>query len=174
MVAPPIRSKDGKEALVAAYARAGMSQHAWRDAAVRVDARLAALDGIAVGGAALATVQVTRQIQDDLTFAEELAFPVLFLLALWVFRSLVAALLPIVCGALTILGGLLVLRLLDLAMPVSTYALNIVIGIGLGLGIDYSLLLVSRYREELARHGPGLEAVRRTMATAGRPSPSAP
>ena len=65
-------------------------------------------------------------------------------------------------------AALLVLRLLDLATPVSTYALNIVIGIGLGLGIDYSLLLVSRYREELARHGPGLEAVRRTMATAGR------
>ncbi len=168
LVAPPIRSRDSRQALIAAYARAGLSQHAWRDAAVRVKDRLAALDGIAVGGAAIATVQVTHQIQDDLTFAEELAFPVLFLLALWVFRSLVAALLPIVCGALTILGGLLVLRLLDLAMPVSTYALNIVIGIGLGLGIDYSLLLVSRYREELARHGPGLEAVRRTMATAGR------
>ncbi|HEY6054544.1 MAG TPA: MMPL family transporter, partial [Gaiellaceae bacterium] len=80
----------------------------------------------------------------------------------------VAALLPLACGALTILGGLLVLRLLDLATPMSTYALNIVTGTGLGLGIDYSLLLVSRYREELARLGPGPEAVRRTLATAGR------
>jgi RND superfamily putative drug exporter len=53
-------------------------------------------------------------------------------------------------------------------MPVSSYALNIVTGIGLGLGIDYSLLLVSRYREELARFGPGPDAVRRTIATAGR------
>jgi RND superfamily putative drug exporter len=164
----PIRSRDGKEALVAGYARAGLSQRAWRDAAQRVNDRLAAVGDVAMGGAALATVQVNRQIQDDLTFAEELAFPVLLLLAFWVFRSLVAALLPIVCGALTILGGLLVLRLLDLAMPVSTYALNIVTGIALGLGIDYSLLLVSRYREELARHGPGRQAVRRTMATAGR------
>jgi uncharacterized membrane protein YdfJ with MMPL/SSD domain len=168
VIGATIRSKDGQEALVSGYARADLSQHVWRDAAERVKRRLEGVGDVAMGGAALATVQVTHQIQDDLTFAEELAFPVLLLLALWVFRSLVAALLPIVCGALTILGGLLILRLLDLATPVSTYALNIVIGIGLGLGIDYSLLLVSRYREELAHHGPGLEAVRRTVATAGR------
>jgi uncharacterized membrane protein YdfJ with MMPL/SSD domain len=168
VTAAPLRSKDGTEALIAAYARAGLSQRVWRDAAERVNGRLAPVGGVAMGGAALATVQVNRQIQDDLTFAEELAFPILFLLTLWVFRSLVAALLPIVCGALTILAGLLVLRLVDLVTPVSTYALNIVTGIALGLGLDYSLLLVSRYREELARLGPGPEAVRRTMATAGR------
>jgi len=168
VTAAPISSKDGREALIAAYARAGLSQRVWRDAAERVNARLAPIGDVAMGGAALATVQVTRQIQDDLTFAEELAFPLLLLLAFWVFRSLVAALLPIACGALTILGGLLILRLVDLALPVSTYALNIVIGIGLGLGIDYSLLLVSRYREEMARHGPGLDAALRTIATAGR------
>jgi RND superfamily putative drug exporter len=168
VTAPPLRSRDGREALIAAYARAGESHRSWRDAAVRVSDRLAAMSGVEMGGTALATVQVNHQIQHDLTFAEELAFPVLFLLTLWVFRSLVAALLPIACGALTILGGLLILRLVDLATPVSTYALNIVTGIGLGLGIDYSLLLVSRYREELARRGPGFDAVRRTMATAGR------
>ena len=60
------------------------------------------------------------------------------------------------------------LRLLDLLLPMSTFALNIVTGAGLGLGIDYSLLLVSRYREELVRHGPGADAVRATLATAGR------
>jgi len=168
VVTMPIRSRDGREALVAAYAEAGISQRTWREAAERVDERLAPVDGIAVGGTALATTQVNRQIQHDLALAEKIAFPLLFLLAFWVFRSLVAALLPLVCGALTILGGLLILRLVDVAMPVSSYALNIVTGIGLGLGIDYSLLLVSRYREELARLGPGPDAVRRTLATAGR------
>lgn len=168
VVAPPLPSRDRTAALVSAYAKAGVSQRVWREAAERVEERLAAIDGVAIGGTAIATTQVNRQVQDDLAFAERIAFPLLFLLSLWVFRSLVAAALPIVCGALTILGGLLLLRLVDAAMPVSSYALNIVTGIGLGLGIDYSLLLVSRYREELQRHGPGAEAVRRTMATAGR------
>jgi RND superfamily putative drug exporter len=140
----------------------------WREAAGRVNLRLASIGGVAMGGTALATLQVNHQVQHDLAFSEKLAFPLLFLLALWVFRSVVAALLPIVCGGLTILGGLLVLRLVDLATPVSTYALNIVTGIGLGLAIDYSLLLVSRFREELVRLGPGPDAVRRTVATAGR------
>jgi RND superfamily putative drug exporter len=161
-------SRDGKEALLAAYAKAGVSQRLWREAASRVNERLSGIGGVAAGGTALATTQVNQQVQHDLTFAEEIAFPLLFLLALWVFRSVVAALLPIACGALSILGGLLALRLIDSVTPVSTYALNIVTGIGLGLGLDYSLLLVSRYREELARDGPGAEAVRRTVATAGR------
>ena len=87
-----------------------MSQRLWREAADRVETRLASVGDVAMGGTALATTQVNHQVQHDLTFAEEIAFPLLFLLALWVFRSVVAALLPLVCGALTILGGLLVLR----------------------------------------------------------------
>ncbi len=168
VVAPPLLSSDGQEAIVSAYARSGISQRLWREAARRVQSRVAAVPGTAVGGTSLATSQVNRQVEHDLTRAEKIAFPILFLLALWVFRSVVAALLPLVCGALTILGSLVLLRLLNRAMPVSTYALNIVTGAGLGLGIDYSLLLVSRYREELARRGPGPEAVRATLATAGR------
>src|SRR5450830_328235 len=167
-IASPLRSRDGREALLAAYARANISERVWRQSAERLDTRLASLRGVVMGGTALATVQVNHQVQHDLTRAEEIAFPFLFLLALWVFRSVVAALLPVLCGGLTILGALLLLRGLDTLMPVSTYALNIVTGSGLGLGIDYSLLLVSRYREELARSGPGPEALRTTVATAGR------
>jgi uncharacterized membrane protein YdfJ with MMPL/SSD domain len=167
-LAAPLRSHDGRQALLAASARADVSQRVWRQAAQRVETGLAGVRGVAVGGTALATVQVNHQVQHDLTRAEEIAFPFLFLLALWVFRSVVAAMLPILCGGLTILGALLLLRILDALTPVSTYALNIVTGAGLGLGIDYSLLLVSRYREELARSGPTAEALQATLATAGR------
>ena len=166
--AKPLLSRDRSEAIVPAYARATVSEHAWSLAAERVARQLRAMPGVAVGGPAIAITQVNDQVEHDLTHAEELAFPLLFLLALWVFRSLVAALLPLVCGALTILGSLLMLRVLNAVSPVSSYALNIVTGAGLGLGIDYSLLLVSRFREELARRGPGAEAVRATLATAGR------
>jgi uncharacterized membrane protein YdfJ with MMPL/SSD domain len=166
--APTLYSRDRRAALVAAYGRAGVSEARWRSAAERVSARLAAVPGTAVGGAAIGTSQVNSQVQRDLTHAEELAFPVLFVLALVVFGSVVAALLPLVCGGLTILGALLLLRLLDTVTPISTYALNIVTGAGLGLAIDYSLLLVSRYREELTRRGPGAAAVRATVSTAGR------
>ncbi len=167
-IAPTVFSRDRREAIVSAYARAGISEDAWRQAAERAAGRLAHVEDVAAGGTALATLQVNRQVQHDLTHAEELAFPVLFLLALVVFRSVVAAVLPLLCGALSILGALLLLRVLNVFTPVSSYALNIVTGAGLGLAIDYSLLLVSRYREELVRHGPGPEAVRATLRTAGR------
>ena len=167
-VAPALLARDRRAAIVAGYASARVSQRMWRTAATRLEQRLARIPDTALGGTAIATEQVNRQVQHDLTHAEELAFPVLFALALWVFRSVVAALLPVACGLLTIAGALLLLRLLNVAMPVSTYALNIVTGAALGLGIDYSLLLVSRFREELARAGSVGAAVRETLATAGR------
>jgi RND superfamily putative drug exporter len=166
VVAQVLRSRDGRAVIVPAYARADSSGSAWRDAAARLQRTLP--PWAVLGGPSLATKQVNARVQSDLTRAEAYAFPLLFVLALWVFRSVVAALLPLVCGALTILGALLLLRILDILTPVSSYALNIVTGAGLGLGIDYSLLLVSRFREEVARIGPGPDAVRATLATAGR------
>jgi uncharacterized membrane protein YdfJ with MMPL/SSD domain len=100
--------------------------------------------------------------------AEMLAFPLLLLLSLLFFRSGVAALLPLMIGALAIVGTFLLLRLANEAVDVSIFALNLTTGLGLGLAIDYSLFVVSRYREEIAKSGPGLAAMRRTMNTAGR------
>ena len=126
-----------------------------------------ALPGL-VGGAAVASEQVRAQSERDLFRAELIALPLLTLLGLWVFRSLVAALLPVAAGILSIATTLALLRVANFAVPISIFALNLVTGAGLGLAIDYSLLLVSRYREELDRSGPGLEALQRTVATAGR------
>jgi RND superfamily putative drug exporter len=158
-------SRDGKLVATAAYflpdVRAG-------DAAARIASRLDRLPGVLVGGSALANKQVNREVERDLVRAEAIAFPLLLLLAFWIFRSLVAAIVPLLAGGLTLVVTLLVLRLVNAAHPLSVYALNLVTGAALGLAIDYSLLLVSRYREEMARAGPGNGAVRATVATAGR------
>ena len=100
--------------------------------------------------------------------AEMLAFPILFLLSLLFFRSAVAALLPLLIGGLAIVGTFLLLRLANELVDVSIFALNLTTGLGLGLAIDYSLFVVSRYREEIAKVGPGAEAMKRTLNTAGR------
>ncbi|HEX6117632.1 MAG TPA: MMPL family transporter, partial [Solirubrobacterales bacterium] len=139
-----------------------------QEAADAIAHRLAGERGVTVGGGALAQIQVNEQVEDDLRTAELYAFPILFLLSLLFFRSLVAALLPLLVGGLAIVGTFLTLTAAAELTSVSIFALNLVTGLGLGLAIDYSLFIVSRYREEIAKSGPGLEAMRATMATAGR------
>ena len=124
--------------------------------------------GVVVGGFAVAQEQVNKQVEDDLRMAELLAFPLLFLLSLLFFRSLVAAVLPLMIGGLAIVGTFLILRVASEFGSISVFALNLTTALGLGLAIDYSLFIVSRYREEIAKDGPGLAAMRRVMATAGR------
>ena len=121
-----------------------------------------------LGGAAVAQQQVGDQVQHDLKRAELLAFPLLFLLSLLIFRGLIASLLPVLVGGVAIVSTFLVLRLVDQVVGLSVFSINLVTGLGLGLAIDYSLFMVSRYREELAAVGPGEEALRRTVQTAGR------
>jgi RND superfamily putative drug exporter len=140
----------------------------WQAAAERIADDLAGTPGVKVGGPALAQAQVNHQVESDLQRAELLAFPLLFLLSLLFFRSLVAAALPLLVGGLAIVGTFLTLSLASEVGSISIFALNLTTGLGLGLAIDYSLFIVSRYREEIAKDGPGLAAMRRTMATAGR------
>jgi len=151
---------------------------AQQDAASSIDDQLSGKPGVTVGGGALAQEQVNKQTESDLRRAEMLAFPLLFLLSLLFFRSLVASLLPLLVGGLAIVGTFLILRIASEVGSISIFALNLTTGLGLGLAIDYSLFIVSRYREELARrgvdsHGAGgrterWEALRATMRTAGR------
>ena len=124
--------------------------------------------GVVVGGFAVAQEQVNKQVEKDLRMAELIAFPLLFLLSLLFFRSLVAAALPLMIGGLAIVGTFLILRIASEFGSISIFALNLTTALGLGLAIDYSLFIVSRYREEIAKDGPGLAAMRRVLATAGR------
>jgi putative drug exporter of the RND superfamily len=140
----------------------------WEEAGAAIADRFEDREGVIVGGPAVAQEQVNKQVETDLQQAEMLAFPLLFLLSLLFFRSLVASLLPLMIGALAIVGTFLILRLASEFGSISIFALNLTTALGLGLAIDYSLFVVSRYREEIAKDGPGLAAMRRVMATAGR------
>ena len=139
-----------------------------QDDAKRLQSEFAGQRDVELGGGAIANAQVNTQVGNDLARAELFAFPFIFLLSLLFFRSLVASLLPPLLGVLAILATLFALRVVSSFTDLSVFALNIVTGLGLGLAIDYSLFMVSRYREETARSGFNIEALRRTLATAGR------
>lgn len=139
-----------------------------QDAGAEIADELSAHPGVLVGGFAVAQEQINKQVEKDLKMAELLAFPLLFLLSLLFFRSLVASVLPLMIGGLAIIGTFLILRLASEFASISIFALNLTTALGLGLAIDYSLFIVSRYREEIARTGPGLTAMRRVLATSGR------
>ncbi len=121
-----------------------------------------------VGGQIVAQKQISEQIEKDLTRAEIVTLPILAILLLVFFRSVVAAMIPLLLGAIAIIGGLGVTRLLSEFTDIQQYAINIITVLGLGLSVDYSLLMVSRYREELARKGATPDsAIERTVATSG-------
>jgi uncharacterized membrane protein YdfJ with MMPL/SSD domain len=123
---------------------------------------------VGVAGFATSFDEVNDQTREDLTTAELIAFPILAVLLLIVFRAVVAAAIPLAIGVISIVAMLLMLRVMAELVDTSVFAQNIATGLSLGLAIDYGLLLVSRYREELERLGPTREAHRRTVATAGR------
>ncbi len=123
---------------------------------------------VEMGGFAPGFNETNDQTRTDLTKAELIAFPLLALLLLFVFRGVVAAAIPLLIGGVSIVGALFVLRIMASFVDTSVFALNIATGLSLGLAVDYALLLVSRYREEMGRGGASREAHRRTVETAGR------
>jgi putative drug exporter of the RND superfamily len=164
---PAMVSRDGRSTYVVAYFQP-KSDSRIQDDAKRLEGEFAARPDVELGGGAIADAQVNAQVGKDLARAELFAFPFIFLLSLLFFRSLVASLLPPLLGGLAILVTFFALRIVSSVTDLSVFALNIVTGLGLGLAIDYSLFMVSRYREEAAVHGFGAVALRRTLATSGR------
>jgi uncharacterized membrane protein YdfJ with MMPL/SSD domain len=164
---PALVARDGRSTYVVAYFRP-KSDSRIKDDAAQLERRFAGETDVELGGAAIADAQVNTQVGNDLARAELFAFPFIFLLSLLFFRSLVASLLPPLLGGLAILFTFFALRVVSSFTDLSVFSLNLVTGLGLGLAIDYSLFVVSRYREEAAVHGFGAEALRRTLATAGR------
>ena len=165
---PAMVSRDGR----ATYVIGQVGEVDEKEATADLKRALSAIDApagsIVLGGPTAANVEIAEISSKDLSIAESIAFPILLALLLVVFRGGVAASLPLLGGMLAILLALLALTPIAAATPVSVFALNLIFGLGLGLSIDFSLLIVSRYREELSVTGSGPEALRRTLATTGR------
>jgi RND superfamily putative drug exporter len=167
--APSLRSEDRRQALV--LGRVTGDEETLDERAKQLTAAYA-VDGsdlrVQVGGQIQVFREVGEQVERDLVRAEGIAVPVTLLLLVVVFASAVAGLLPVAVALLAIVGTLLLLRLLGDLTDVSIYALNLTTALGLGLAIDYSLFIVSRYREELRAGREPAAALLQTMATAGR------
>jgi len=120
------------------------------------------------GGVGVVGNAINEKIADDLKLAEGISIPLTFVLLAFVFGALAASAMPLIVGVAAILGAFFILFLISLFTDVSVYALNLTTGMGLGLGIDYALLMVNRFREEI-HHGKSVEgSVVTTMATAGK------
>ena len=166
-------SKDGRSGLVV-VGIAGGEKEAPARAQVLADAvsQSVLLDhrGVTVlaGGSAMVYAQINSQTERDLLVMESIALPVSFLVLVWVFGGLLAAALPVAVGGLAIVGTMSILRLIATRTEVSIFALSLATALGLALAIDYTLLVVSRYRDEITEGAEPEQALIQTMLTAGR------
>ncbi len=170
--ASTMRSTDGKAGFILVYADLKADdwdgfQSLGNRIQSRFDGKYKGLD-VYAGGAGVITHAINHKIEKDLLLAEFIAIPLTFLLLLFVFGAMVASAMPLFVGVSAILGSFLIIFLISQFTSVSVFALNLITGLGLGLGIDYALLMVNRFREEL-HHGKSVEdSVVITVATAGK------
>ncbi len=170
--ASTMRSTDGKAGFILVYADLKADdwdgfQSLGNRIQSRFDGKYKGLD-VYAGGAGVITHAINHKIEKDLLLAEFIAIPLTFLLLLFVFGAMVASAMPLFVGVSAILGSFLLIFLISQFTSVSVFALNLITGLGLGLGIDYALLMVNRFREEL-HHGKSVEdSVVITVATAGK------
>lgn len=162
-------SEDGKTGLIVAGITGGESE-AQKHAKELTDRLVHDREGVTVraGGEAMTYVQINAQSEKDLLRMESIAIPLSFVALVWVFGGLLAAALPLAIGGFAILGSMAVLRAVTYVTDVSIFALNLSVAMGLALAIDYTLLIISRYRDEIADGADRDRALVRTMATAGR------
>ena len=161
--APALISKDGKTGLIIAGITGGESGAQMH--AKTLTEGLHDFDGVTVkaGGEVMGSVQLIDQTKKDLLVMEAISLPLSFVVLMWVFGGLLAAALPLAVGVFAILGSMAVMRAISFATEVSVFALNLILAMGLALAIDYTLLIVSRFRDELAEGAGRDEALIRTM-----------
>ena len=165
------KSKDGKAGYILVYSKAdAFSPESEKLGAFFQNHYDGTVDGFTLysGGVGVVGNAINKKISKDLAIAEAISIPATFILLVFVFGAMVASAMPLVVGVAAILGAFFILFLFTLFTDVSIYALNLTTGMGLGLGIDYALLMVNRFREEL-HHGKGVEdSIITTLKTAGK------
>jgi putative drug exporter of the RND superfamily len=168
---PSLKSDDGKAAFILVYgegvAFTPESQEMGDYFQKNFDGKR---DGLTLysGGVGVVGNAINKKIADDLKISEAISIPLTFILLVFVFGAMVASAMPLIVGVSAILGAFFILYLISLVTSVSVYALNLTTGMGLGLGIDYALLIVNRFREELHRGKSVEDSIVNTMATAGK------
>jgi len=168
--APSLKSSDGNSAFLFIYSQStdwDEVQNLGKRMQEKYEGNYETLRVYASGTGVFAHA-INTKIADDLKLSEAISIPLTFIFLVFVFGSLVASAMPLLVGVSAILGSLLVMYLLTLFTGVSVFALNLITGLGLGLGIDYSLLIVNRFREELHAGKSVEDAVRKTVSTAGK------
>jgi RND superfamily putative drug exporter len=168
---PTFKSSDGKAGYILIYGEGEAftpeSQELGSFFSKNYDGKV---DGLTLyaGGVGVIGSAITEKISKDLKLSEAISIPLTFILLAFVFGALAASAMPLIVGVAAILGAFFILFLFTLFTDVSIYALNLTTGMGLGLGIDYALLMVNRFREELHRGKSVEESVVITLATAGK------
>ena len=166
-----LKSTDGKAAFILVYGKGdAFSPESSKLGAYFQDHYDGKVDGLTLysGGVGVVGNAITKKISKDLSISEAISIPLTFILLAFVFGALAASAMPLVVGVAAILGAFFILYLISLFTTVSIYALNLTTGMGLGLGIDYALLMVNRFREEL-HHGNSVEdSLITTLKTAGK------
>ena len=166
-----LKSSDGKAAFILIYGQGeAFTPQSQKLGAVFQNKYDGKVDGLTLyaGGVGVVGNAITEKIGKDLKLSEGISIPLTFILLAFVFGALAASAMPLIVGVAAILGAFFILYLFSLFTDVSVYALNLTTGMGLGLGIDYALLMVNRFREEI-HHGKSVEdSVVTTMATAGK------
>lgn len=166
-----LKSSDGKAAYVLIYGEGEAFSPKSQDLGAIFQKNYdGKVDGLTLyaGGVGVVGNAITEKISKDLKISEAISIPLTFILLAFVFGALAASAMPLIVGVAAILGAFFILYLISLFTDVSVYALNLTTGMGLGLGIDYALLMVNRFREEIQRGKNVEDAVVTTMATAGK------
>jgi putative drug exporter of the RND superfamily len=162
---PQLRSPDRRYALVMGSQRTG---HELDSGVLSSLASTGPDASVTVGGGAAVNSDVTAEVGKSLIIAEAIAVPIILILLVFAFGSVVAALLPLAIGAVAIMGTFAELFVLGSVTDVAVYAINLTTALGLSLAIDYALLMTSRYREHLVAGSEPGPAVVHAVATAGR------